>query len=115
MAGRVWDPFLTEQDKAHLAASAPKGRYGFGDRAAVLSVDNYRKAVGDRPEPLLDAITTWPGSTGLAGWAALDQTVTLLAEARAAGLPTRPLRCRARWCCARRGRAPSSARRSPRT
>jgi nicotinamidase-related amidase len=87
MAGRVWDPFLTEQDKAHLAASAPKGRYGFGERAAVLSVDNYRKAVGDRPEPLLEAITTWPGSTGLAGWEALDRTVTLLAAARAAGVP----------------------------
>lgn len=87
MSGRVWDPFLTEQDKAHLAASPPKGRYGFGTRAAVLSVDNYRKAVGDRPEPLLEAIRTWPGSTGLAGWEALDRTVTLLAEARAAGVP----------------------------
>ena len=87
MVERVWDAFLTEQDRAHLAASPAKGRYGFGRRAAVLSVDNYRKAVGDRPEPLLDAIRTWPGSTGLAGWAALEQTVTLLAAARAAGVP----------------------------
>ena len=87
MVERVWDSFLTEQDRAHLAASPPKGRYGFGRRAAVLSVDNYRKAIGDRPEPLLDAIRTWPGSTGLAGWAALDHTVTLLAAARAAGVP----------------------------
>lgn len=87
MAERVWDRFLTERDKAHLASSPAKGRYGFGRRPAVLSVDNYRKAVGDRPEPILDAIRTWPGSTGLEGWAALDRTVELLAAARAAGIP----------------------------
>lgn len=87
MAGRVWDPFLTEQDRAHLAASPAKGRYGFGSRPAVLSVDNYRKAVGDRPEPLLEAIKTWPGSTGEAGWAALAKTVDLLAAARGADIP----------------------------
>lgn len=87
MAGRVWDAFLTEQDKAHLAAASPKGRYGFGNRPAVLSVDNYRKAVGDRPEPLLESIKTWPGSTGLAGWAALEKTVDLFAAARGAQIP----------------------------
>ena len=87
MVDRVWDPFLTEQDKAHLAASSDKGRYGFGQRAAVLSVDNYRKAVGDHREPLLEALKTWPGSTGSAGWDALDRTVELFAAARAAGLP----------------------------
>jgi len=87
MVERVWDAFLTEQDKAHLAASPPKGRYGFGTRAAVLSVDNYRKAVGDKPEPLLEAIKTWPGSTGLAGWEALDKIKELFAVARGAGLP----------------------------
>jgi nicotinamidase-related amidase len=87
MADRVWDRFLTEQDKAHLAASPPKGRYGFGDKAAVLSVDNYRKAVGDRPEPLLEAVKTWPSSTGLAGWDALGRIEELFAVARGAGLP----------------------------
>lgn len=87
MAERVWDRFLTEQDKAHLAASPPKGRYGFGSSAAVLSVDNYRKAVGDRPEPLLEAVKTWPGSTGEAGWEALARIEQLFTVARGAGLP----------------------------
>lgn len=84
---RVWDKFLTEQDKAHLAASPPKGRYGFGRSPAVLSVDNYRKAVGDRPEPLLESIKTWPSSTGLAGWEALGRIEELLAVARATQIP----------------------------
>ena len=87
MAERVWERFLTEQDKAHLAASPGKGRYGFGQRPVVLSVDNYRKAVGDRPEPLLEAIKTWPGSTGLAGWEALERTRVLLEAARGADIP----------------------------
>jgi maleamate amidohydrolase len=83
---RVWDPFLTEQDRAHIARQ-PKKPIGFGDRAALLMIDNYRKAVGDEPEPLLEAIETWPASTGLAGWKALDSIAVLLAAGRAAGLP----------------------------
>lgn len=86
MAERIWDRFLTEQDKAHLAASPPKAVYGFGRRAAVLSIDNYRGVVGDEPQPLLEAIKTWPNATGLAGWDALQRTTTLFAAARAAGV-----------------------------
>lgn len=87
MTTRVWDRFLTERDKAHLAVSPPTARYGFGEAPVVLSVDNYRKAVGDRPEPLLEAVRTWPGSTGADGWAALDRIAALLAAARSAAIP----------------------------
>lgn len=87
MTTRVWDAFLTEQDKAHLAASPPTRRRGFGRKAAVLSVDNYRKALGDRPEPLLESIRTWPASTGLAGWEAAERIRELLDAARGADLP----------------------------
>lgn len=87
MADRVWDRFLTAADRAHVAASPPRPRHGFGRRAAVLSVDNYRDGIGDRPEPLLDAIRTWPRSTGPAGWEALDRIAVLLAAARSAGVP----------------------------
>jgi len=87
MAARVWDRFLTEQDQAHLAASAPIQRRGFGRTPAVLSVDNYRKALGDRPEHLVDAIRAWPSSTGLAGWAAADKIAELLVVARGAHIP----------------------------
>lgn len=87
MAERLWDAYLTDQDRAHVAASTPRPPYGFGRRGAVLSVDNYRGAVGDRREPLLESIKTWPSSTGLAGWTALERIATLLATARAAGVP----------------------------
>jgi len=50
-------------------------------------VDFYRWVFGDRPEPLLEAIKTWPGSVGLAGWNALPHVQRVLAAARAAGVP----------------------------
>ena len=84
---RVWDRFLTESDRAHLAASKPSPRFGIGERPAVLSIDNYRKVIGDEPQPLLEAIKTWPGSTGLAGWTALEHIAALLQAARDAQIP----------------------------
>lgn len=86
MAERVWDRFLTEQDKAHLAASK-HSRIGFGTRPALLLIDLYRWVFGDEPQPLLEAIKTWPGSCGLAAWNALPHIQRLLATAREVGIP----------------------------
>lgn len=86
MAERVWDRYLTEQDRAHSALN-PAPRKGVGKRPALLLVDLYRWVFGDRPEPLLEAIQTWPGSCGLAGWTALPHIQRLLGEARALGIP----------------------------
>ncbi len=86
MAGRVWDPYLTEQDRAHLGSREPR-RKGFGEKPALLLIDYYRWAFGDKPEPLLEAVKTWPGSCGLAGWNAIPPTQRLLEAARSAGIP----------------------------
>ncbi len=86
MTERVWDRYLTEQDKQHLAASghAPKG---FGQRPALLMIDLYRWVFGDKPLPLLEAIKEWPGSCGLAAWESLPHIQSLLGTARAVGMP----------------------------
>lgn len=86
MAERVWDRYLTEQDRAHLALHPPKPK-GKGVRPALLLVDLYRQAFGDEPEPLLEAVKTWPASCGLAAWEALPHIERLLAEARSLGIP----------------------------
>jgi nicotinamidase-related amidase len=86
MAERVWDRFLSEQDRARLAVE-PARRKGVGSKPALLMVDLYRGAFGDAPEPLLAAIKTWPGSCGLAGWEALPRIEALLGEARTLGIP----------------------------
>jgi nicotinamidase-related amidase len=42
---------------------------------------------GDKPEPLLEAIKTWPSSCGLVGWNALPHIQRLLEAARDAKIP----------------------------
>jgi maleamate amidohydrolase len=83
---RVWDPFLTEQDRAHLAQSRDR-RVGFGQRPALLLIDLYRSVFGDEPRPLLEAVKTWPGSCGLAVWEALPHLQHLLGLARELHVP----------------------------
>lgn len=84
---RVWDQYLSERDKQHLALSSERPPARIRDVAAVLSVDNYRAAVGDERLPLLESVKDWPSSTGEDGWAALDHIRTLFAQARAAAIP----------------------------
>jgi len=86
MPARVWDRFLTEQDQAHLAMSTHRD-IGFGERPALLLIDLYRWVFGDKPEPLLETIKTWPGSCGLAAWQAIPPIQTLLQVARDTGIP----------------------------
>src|SRR5512141_780462 len=86
MAERVWEKFLTEQDKATLTGK-PYRRIGFGERPALLLSDLYRWVFGEKPEAVTEAIKTWPGSCGLAGWNALPHIQKLLAKAREVGIP----------------------------
>ena len=86
MPERVWEQYLTEQDKAHLDMTAPR-EVGFGKRPALLLVDLYRWVFGDEPLPLLEAVEDWPGSCGLAAWDAIPHIQTLLDSARKAGIP----------------------------
>jgi nicotinamidase-related amidase len=60
---------------------------GGGKRPALLLVDLYRGVFGDTPEPLLEAIESWPSSCGLDGWNALPHISRLLSEARVLGVP----------------------------
>lgn len=86
MTERVWDRYLSAQDRER-AASSPAMRKGAGTRPVLLLVDLYRWVFGDEPKPLLEAIEEWPGSCGLVGWNALPHIQRLLGEARARGIP----------------------------
>ena len=66
MPERIWDKFLTEQDKASLEGRQER-RIGWGEHPALLFIDLYRAVFGDKPEPLLEAIKRWPSSCGLGG------------------------------------------------
>jgi len=92
MTERVWDKFLTQNDKDHLAASK-QTRIGFGKRPALVLIDVYRGVFGDEPEPLLDAIKTWPGSCGPVAWDAIPHLQTMLTAAREAEIPVVHVTC----------------------
>jgi maleamate amidohydrolase len=83
----VWDTFLSEQDREHFETAPPRPRFGFGSNPVIISIDNYRSAVGDEPLPLLESVRKWPGSTGLTGWEALEKTAMLFERARASDIP----------------------------
>ena len=86
MSERVWDRFLTSQDKEHLA-SGKKRVVGWGARPAVLNIDFYRGVFGDRELPLLEGVKLWPGYCGPAGWATVPHIQRLHRAARAVGIP----------------------------
>ncbi len=89
MAERVWDKYLSEQDKAHLSIREPRpAKKIFGNKPAILNIDNYRSVAGDEPMDILEMIKTWPGSMGYAAWEALDNIADLLKTAREAGIPS---------------------------
>jgi nicotinamidase-related amidase len=83
---RVWDKFLSEQDKAAVALGESRTR-GYGERPALLLIDLYRWVFGDEPEPLLESVKKWPGSCGMTAWESVPHIQKLLAAARAAGIP----------------------------
>lgn len=83
---RVWEPFLTESDRAHALRQARRP-LGLGTRPALVLVDVNERVFGDRREPLLDALERFPSSCGPAGWDALPHLQRLLHEARAARIP----------------------------
>jgi nicotinamidase-related amidase len=86
---RIWDEYLTEQDRQHLEVSGWGSRppKGLGSKPAVIVVDDYYAALGTVREPILESVKTWPASTGLEGWEAIDKTAELLDAARAAEVP----------------------------
>jgi maleamate amidohydrolase len=83
---RVWDAFLTPQDRAVNDARS-RARFGFGQRPALLLIDLYRGVYGDKPVPLPEAMEEWPSSCGLAAWEAVPHIQRLLGAARAAQIP----------------------------
>ena len=87
MAGRIWDKFLTERDQAVFSAAGFAADMTPGKRPAVIVIDVSYGFVGEKNQPLLESIKTWPNSCGEDGWAAIPHLQRLLDAARAKGLP----------------------------
>lgn len=85
---RVWDGFLTERDKRHLAAGWQKRvPFGLGQQPALLVVDNFDSVVGPTRESVVSAVVADPTRCGEEGWDALAATGELLNFARSVRCP----------------------------
>jgi len=87
MTERIWDKFLTEEDKAVFAASGYGAPGGIGKRPAILVIDVSYNFCGDRPEPILESIKRWPNSCGDRAWLGVAAIRRLIEAARIKGLP----------------------------
>lgn len=84
---RVWEKFLTEQDKSVYESAGYGPRGGLGKRPAVLVVDVNYAFCGHSPEPILESIKRWRNSCGDVAWDAIPHIQTLLKAARAQHVP----------------------------
>ncbi len=84
---RVWDSFLTEQDKAVLVQSGHGARGGFGQRPALLVVDVSYAFCGDKDEPITESVKRWRNSCGADAWKALPVMARVIAAARGKNVP----------------------------
>jgi nicotinamidase-related amidase len=84
---RVWDKFLSDRDKRHLEKSKyNKLKVGFGEKPALVLIDNYVAGLGHEPLPLEESMQKFPISMGLEGWEAVKQQKRLLELCRKLGM-----------------------------
>lgn len=87
MTERIWDKFLTENDKEILAGTGYGARAGFGDRPALLVIDVSYGFTGEKGQSLAESQKTWPNSCGEYAWSAIPKIQALLDAAHRKGLP----------------------------
>jgi maleamate amidohydrolase len=83
----AWEPFLTHQDRAFIERIGDLAPRPFGRSPALLMIDHCNYAIGREPLPLLESMERHPMSCGLAAWAAVQSTRTLLAACRSTDIP----------------------------
>lgn len=84
---RVWENFLTERDKKHLAAGWCKQTpFGLGENLALVIVDNFADSVGDPGEDPIQAVQKSSVRFGAESWEAVQHTNQLLNVARRCGI-----------------------------
>ncbi len=84
---RVWDNFLTKQDKEVFEKSGYGVKAGFGKRPVLLVIDINYNFLGDKPRPILESIEEWPNSCGEVGWNCIPKIINLITKCREKKIP----------------------------
>lgn len=83
---RVWDPYLSENDKKMLAIRPPRQKTGIGERPALIVIDMQMVVMGE-DRPFYEQCEEAPFTCGDTAWAALRHMETLIPRVRATGWP----------------------------
>ena len=87
MKQRVWDNYLSEQDKEVMRLTGYGAHSGFGERPVVMVIDVNYDFCGEKPEPITQSVLKWRTSCGEAAWASVERIKPVLKTARAKGFP----------------------------
>lgn len=87
MTERVWDRFLTDRDREIMGGTGYGTRAGFGERPVLLVIDVSYGFTGERGQPFEEAQRIWPNACGDYAWQAIPNIQSLIAAARAKGMP----------------------------
>ncbi|SLN57180.1 Maleamate amidohydrolase [Aquimixticola soesokkakensis] len=84
---KVWDSFLTEDDKKFMAARKNlRQPHGPGKHMALLVIDMQVTAIGENL-PIVEQIEKFPGNCGPHAWKSIPVQQDMIAAARAADMP----------------------------
>ena len=81
----VWDSIITDEEREIYKYY--KDRRGFGSNPAVLVIDVYNSAFGDKPMPVLEAIKRFPSAAGERAWESLPYIKAMLDASRENSVP----------------------------
>lgn len=87
MTGRIWDRYLTDQDRQVLDALKFGTLAAWGRRPALLVVDVNYAFCGEEPVPVLESIRTWRTSCGENAWRTIPVLQRLIMLSRSKGIP----------------------------
>ncbi|RAI02226.1 hydrolase [Acuticoccus sediminis] len=88
MTERIWDKFLTDEDKEIYQLAGYGKRGGFGKRPALFIIDVQYNFTGDEPgESQVEGIKKYRTHCGPRGWNAVPHIERLLKLAREKNLP----------------------------
>jgi MFS family permease/nicotinamidase-related amidase len=87
MIERIWDSYLSEEDKAVFAASGFGALAEWGKRPALLIIDVNYAFCDEEPAPILESIKKWRTSCGEYAWKAMPVLQKLISSCHGKGIP----------------------------
>jgi Amidases related to nicotinamidase len=78
---------FTDKEKSIISQAGMGRRIGFGKRPALIIIDMQIYMMGDKREPILESIKTFPSSCGEMAWDAADNIRLLIDACHSFGAP----------------------------